>query len=160
MINIAVGDRVVTVKNDKKLGIKNGEMWVVKRLDQKGNITIKNENKERTFNLFRDYNYISHGYAVTVHKSQGMTITNVIYNATAKTNYNEVYTSITRGKQKCLVYTDDKVGFEEMMKQEQEKTSTLQQEKTTKKQPHSVSISWKNNNLSANSSSNFLGFLP
>jgi len=125
-INVSVGDRVITLKNDRQVGVKNGEMWIVKSIDGKGNITIKNENKEKTFNI-KDYNYVSHGYAVTAYKSQGMTIDRVIYNANEKTNYNEAYTAITRGKLDCKIYTNDKERFTEKMKSEQEKTSTLLQ---------------------------------
>jgi ATP-dependent exoDNAse (exonuclease V) alpha subunit len=91
------------LKNDKGLGVKNGEMWQVEKISKDGTITIKNENKTKTFNI-KDYNYIDHGYAVTVHKSRGMTVAKVIYDASAtRTNYNEVYTAITRGKQEYSI---------------------------------------------------------
>jgi ATP-dependent exoDNAse (exonuclease V) alpha subunit len=124
-IEIAKGDRVITLKNDKGLGIKNGEMWQVEKISKDGTITIKNENKTKTFNI-REYNYIDHGYAVTVHKSQGMTVAKVIYDVSAtRTNYNEVYTAITRGKQEYSIYTDSKEIFFDRMKHEQFKTSTI-----------------------------------
>jgi ATP-dependent exoDNAse (exonuclease V) alpha subunit len=126
-IEIAKGDRVITLKNDKGLGVKNGEMWVVEKVKEDGTITIKNENKTKTFNIIKDYNYLDHGYAVTVHKSQGMTVAKVIYDASAiRTNYNEVYTAITRGKQEYSIYTDNKEIFYDRMKHEQFKTSTIE----------------------------------
>ena len=130
-IEISKEDRIITLKNDKELGIKNGEMWQVEKISKDGTITIKNENKTKTFNI-REYNYLDHGYATTVHKSQGMTVAKVIYDASAtRTNYNEVYTAITRGKQEYSIYTDSKEIFFERMKHEQFKTSTIELSKET-----------------------------
>jgi ATP-dependent exoDNAse (exonuclease V) alpha subunit len=125
-IEISKGDRVITLKNDRTLNVKNGEMWRVEKITPDGTITIKNENKTKTFNL-REYNYLDYSYAVTVHKSQGMTVAKVIYDASAtRTNYNEIYTAITRGKQEYSIYTDNKEIFYDRMKHEQVKTSTIE----------------------------------
>jgi len=125
-IEISKGDRIITLKNDRKLGVKNGEMWQVERVDKDGTITIKNENKEKTFNI-KEYNYLDHGYAVTTHKSQGMTVEKVIYDvSSARTNYNEVYTALTRGKIDYSIYTDNKQVFYDRMQHEQMKTSTIE----------------------------------
>jgi ATP-dependent exoDNAse (exonuclease V) alpha subunit len=133
-IEIAKGDRVITLKNDQKLGVKNGEMWQVEKISEDGTITIKNENKTKTFNI-KDYNYLDHGYATTVHKSQGMTVAKVIFDASAtRTNYNQVYTAITRGKQEYSIYTDSKEIFYDRMKHEQFKTSTIELSASAQKQ--------------------------
>jgi ATP-dependent exoDNAse (exonuclease V) alpha subunit len=101
-------------------------MWWVEKISKDGTITIKNENKEKTFNI-KDYNYVDFGYAVTVHKSQGMTVSKVIFDASAtRTNYNEVYTAATRGKLEYSIYTDSKEIFYERMQHEQMKTSTIE----------------------------------
>ncbi|MEJ5226841.1 MobF family relaxase [Thermodesulfovibrio sp.] len=123
-IEISKGDKVMTLKNDKKFGVKNGEMWEVKSVDKDGNITIKNNNKEKTFNI-KSYNYLDHGYASTVHKSQGMTTKKVIYSVSEKTNYNEMYTAMTRGKEEYSIYASSKQEMYKSMQREQEKTSSL-----------------------------------
>jgi ATP-dependent exoDNAse (exonuclease V) alpha subunit len=131
-IEIAKGDRVITLKNDKGLGVKNGEMWVVEKVKEDGTITIKNENKTKTFNIIKDYNYVDHAYAVTVHKSQGMTVNRVLYDVSStRANYNEVYTALTRGKLDYSIYTDSKEVFYDRMKHEQFKTSTIELSKET-----------------------------
>jgi conjugative relaxase-like TrwC/TraI family protein len=130
-IELSKGDRIITLKNDKMHGVKNGEMWWVERISKDGTITIKNENKEKTFNI-NNYNYLDHSYAVTVHKSQGMTVSKVIYDASAsRTNFNEVYTAVTRGKTEYSIYTDSKEIFYDRMKYEQFKTSTIELSKTS-----------------------------
>jgi len=126
-IEISKGDKVMTLKNDKKLGINNGEQWIVKNIDAKGNITLKNDNKEKTFNIKDKYNYIDHSYASTIYKSQGMTVNKIIYDCSRKTNYNEMYTSLTRGKQEYSIYTNDKQEMYQSMQKMQDKTSTIEQ---------------------------------
>jgi hypothetical protein len=60
-----------------------------------------------------------------------MTVAKVIYDVSAaRTNYNEVYTAITRGKQEYSIYTDSKEIFYDRMKHEQFKTSTIELSKT------------------------------
>ena len=125
-IEISKNDRIITLKNDKQIGVKNGEMWTVEKIDKNGNMVIKNENKEKTINI-KEYNYVDHSYAVTTYKSQGMTVNKVISDtASQKTNYNEVYTAITRGKIDYKIYTDNKEKFYSNMQNEQTKTSTLE----------------------------------
>jgi ATP-dependent exoDNAse (exonuclease V) alpha subunit len=129
-IEISKNDRVITLKNDKQHGIKNGEMWQVKSIDSQGNITIKNNDKEKTINI-KDYNYVDHSYAVTTHKSQGMTVNKVISDVSSqRTNYNEVYTAVTRGKTDYMIFTDNKEKFFDRMQNEQAKTTTLESTKT------------------------------
>jgi ATP-dependent exoDNAse (exonuclease V) alpha subunit len=132
-IEISKNDRIITLKNDKQIGVKNGEMWTVEKIDKNGNMVIKNENKEKTINI-RNYNYVDHAYAITTHKSQGMTVSKVISDtASQKTNYNEVYTAITRGKINYTIYTDNKDKFYDKMQIEQTKTSTLETGKDMEK---------------------------
>jgi len=133
-IEISKGDRLITLKNDRQYGIKNGEMWQVKSIDSQGNMVIKNENKEKTINI-KEYNYMDHSYAITTHKSQGMTIDKVISDvSSAKTNYNEVYTAVTRGKTEYMIFTDNKEKFFDKMQNEQAKTSTLDMQQQTMQQ--------------------------
>ncbi|MEM1986713.1 MAG: hypothetical protein QXQ24_08255, partial [Nitrososphaeria archaeon] len=132
-IEIAKGDKVMSLKNDKKLGVKNWEMWEVKSIDKEGNVTLKNDGKEKTFNL-KEYNYIDHGYASTVHKSQGMTTKKIIYLTSEKTNYNEMYTALTRGKEEYSIYTSDKKEMYSNMQREQKKTSSLERESRQQEQ--------------------------
>jgi ATP-dependent exoDNAse (exonuclease V) alpha subunit len=155
-IEISKGDRIITLKNDKALNVKNGEMWQVVKIDENGNITIKNENKTKTFNIFKDYNYIDYGYASTVHKAQGMTISKVIYDASAtKTNYNMLYTAITRGKTEYSIYTDNKEVFYDRMRHEQFKTSTIELSKTsTEKSKTSTSVAKTTEQRSSTKSTN------
>lgn len=120
----APGDKVVTLKNDKGAGLQNGQVFVLKRVDVNGNMTLGNDKGTKNINI-NNYNYIDHGYASTVHKSQGMTVDKIINSVGAKTDYNKEYTSITRGKEEVKIFASDKEIYMEGLKQEHEKRSTL-----------------------------------
>jgi ATP-dependent exoDNAse (exonuclease V) alpha subunit len=75
----AENDRIYFLKNDRDLGVKNGTLGTIERL-QGDMLTIKLGKKEghkdhRTITFSTDrYHHIDHGYAATVHKSQGVTV--------------------------------------------------------------------------------------
>jgi len=122
------GDKIIFLKNDKGREFKNGLVGVVQSINKDGDVKIKLENNEiKNVNLATQYNYIDYGYAVTDYKSQGQTSVNVIYHAdtTKGVNYNQAYVAITRGKEDIQIYTDDKEMLQNQMKNEQNKTSTL-----------------------------------
>ncbi len=77
----------MTLLNDKEAKVKNGQMWEVKEI-QGNKITLHSGKTERTIDISK-YKYIEHGYALTIHKSQGATVDKVIHVADQKTNYNE-----------------------------------------------------------------------
>lgn len=121
-------ERVIFLKNDKRLHVKNGETGTIRDIDGKGSFSVKTDSgKTVDFNV-KDYNFVSHAYAVTAYKSQGQTAKEVLYHAESgkgRTNYNEFYVAVTRGKENLKIYTDDKGTLQENAKNEQEKTSTL-----------------------------------
>lgn len=125
--SFSAGDKIVFLKNDKRLGVQNGITGELKSVDRDGNMTVRTESgKDIPFNV-KEYQYIDHGYAVTDFKSQGQTAGNVIYHAdTSKgVNYNQAYVAITRGKEDLQIYTEDKNAFKENVVNEVVKTSTL-----------------------------------
>ena len=126
--NFAEGDKILFLKNDKGLDVKNGQAGYVEAIRQDGMMRIKLDNgKSLQFNPEKQYKYISHGYALTDYKSQGQTEKHVIYHADTNkgVNYNQAYVAITRGKESVTVYTNDKEVLREMVKKEQQKTTTL-----------------------------------
>lgn len=139
-LNIGVGDRLVSGKNDRELGLKNGQMWTVRGI-QDGKIFLQNQNGQKTVDLSK-YNYFSRGYAITTHKAQGMTVRNIIISAQKETNYQSFYTQITRGKEQYTIYSPDRQEVLKKMQQEQAKTSSLPSRSETRamEQAHSHGI--------------------
>lgn len=127
----AVGDKIIFLKNDAGIGVKNGQTANIIAIDDKTKkMTVKTEKGELTFNPTTQYSYISHGYAITDYKSQGQTAKHVLYHADTDKgiNFNQAYVAITRGKQSVDIYTNDKAEFRKQVYSEQRKTSTLDQQ--------------------------------
>lgn len=70
----ASGDRVVTLKNDRELDIKNGQTFTVVSA-KRGELVLKRDADDKHITVREsEYRYIAHAYAMTVHKSQGVTV--------------------------------------------------------------------------------------
>ena len=58
-----------------------------------------------------DYRTFTHGYAVTSHAAQGKTVDEVLVVASSRSlpaiNQEQFYVSISRGRERCQVFTDD-----------------------------------------------------
>jgi Ti-type conjugative transfer relaxase TraA len=76
---LAVGERVMFLRNERGLGVKNGTLGIVRaiaggklavQLDEGG---AKGVGLMVIFDL-KDYAHLEHGYAATIHKSQGVTV--------------------------------------------------------------------------------------
>jgi len=132
----AIGDKIIFLKNDKGLQVKNGQTAYIESIDKNKQLKVKLENgKSISFNPNSQYKYLGHAYAVTDYKSQGQTAKNVIYHADTdkKVNFNQAYVGITRGKQNVSIYTNDKQLLKEQVQTPQAKTSTLDFDLTSAK---------------------------
>lgn len=83
----ADGDRVLFTKNDRTLSVKNGHLGTVEKVDfdPKGNVrlVVRMDHDGSLVTLTPEaiqdkqkepYNHLEHGYAVTTHKAQGVTV--------------------------------------------------------------------------------------
>ncbi len=124
----ASGDRVVFLKNDRNLGVQNGLAGTVVSVDRKARtLTVETSQGLKKVDL-KEYNYLDHGYAVTVHKSQGQTVDRVVYVAESKSRLasaNSFYVAITRGREEARIYTDSIEGLKAKIEVSQEKTDVL-----------------------------------
>ena len=72
--SFAVGDRVITLKNDRGLAVRNGQTWTVTEA-RDGHLTLKRDGDGRELKISdKQYGAVDHAYAVTVHKAQGVTV--------------------------------------------------------------------------------------
>ena len=99
------GDRIVFLQNDTIDGVKvrNGQLGKI--IDAKeGAMSVELENGTRvSFDQDR-YNHISHGFAVTIYKSQGVTVDNTLVLAQRSMTQNLAYVSMTRHKKSAQMY--------------------------------------------------------
>ncbi|MCK9532676.1 MAG: relaxase domain-containing protein [Gammaproteobacteria bacterium] len=103
---LGIGEKVMMKKNDKKLGLSNGQMGVITQM-YKDRVTVKFDKKEVSFST-NQYKYINHAYAITDFASQGKTTDKVIAVANSQAaSFNDFYTQITRAKHEAVIITDN-----------------------------------------------------
>jgi len=131
----AAGDRLLFTKNDNELGVKNGTLGTVIKT-KKNILTIaldrekKSEPSSKVTIHMNDYNSITHGYAQTIHKSQGATVDNSYILASRTLDRQLSYVSFTRHKENVNLYVDREEfkSFESLckgMERDRQKQSTL-----------------------------------
>ena len=80
-VDLAVGDRILTTRNSKKLGLTNGDLGFVEKISRTATghvLTVRFDDGRRVTIDTDVYNDISLGYAFTYHKSQGSTFDSVV----------------------------------------------------------------------------------
>jgi Ti-type conjugative transfer relaxase TraA len=113
----APGDRVMFLKNDRELGVKNGSLGTVAEVSTNSMRVVLDgtERREVSFQL-KDYAALDYGYAATVHKAQGATVDQTFMLATPGMDRHLAYVGMTRHRDGVEVYAgrDDFQGFEEL----------------------------------------------
>ena len=102
-IELAEGDRVLFLRNDTELGVRNGTLGTVKEVNEKG-IVVQVGDRQVEVDL-SSYKEVTHGHAVTVHKSEGMTVDRVYYAHEGKVSANAVYVAVSRAREDARVIT-------------------------------------------------------
>ena len=119
------GDKILFTRNDKKIGVQNGLSGVIEKIIDE-NIYIKTKNdKDIVFNL-KNYSYIDHAYAQTIHKSQGATSKKAIL-LHSKDDYistEALYVAATRATDEFKILTSNKEKLLDTSKRAQVKSST------------------------------------
>lgn len=91
----ASGDRMMFLRNERGLGVKNGTLGTVEAVSA-GHMTVRTDAGRSVAFDFKDYAYIDHGYAATFHKSQGVTVDQAHVLATPGMDRHSAYVGLTR----------------------------------------------------------------
>ncbi len=115
--HFAQGDRVMFLKNDRELGVKNGSLGTIAEvnLDSMRVALDGADRREVGFNL-HDYAALDYGYAATVHKAQGATVERAFVLATPGMDRHLAYVAMTRHREGVEVYAgrDDFKGYDDL----------------------------------------------
>ena len=113
----AEGERVMFLKNDRELGVKNGSLGTVREVNQDSMRVVLDgpERREVSFAL-EDYAALDYGYTSTVHKAQGATVDRTFMLATPGMDRHLAYVAMTRHREGVEVHfgRDDFKGFDEL----------------------------------------------
>lgn len=103
----AVGDRIMFLRNDRDLGVKNGTLGTVESTSQVRMAVQLDDGRSIAFDI-KDYANIDHGYAATIHKAQGMTVDRTHVFATSGMDRHSAYVGLSRHRDRVdLHYGQD-----------------------------------------------------
>lgn len=108
---LAVGDRVRVTSGGKtkdgKHRLSNGTLLTVQGFNKRGDIVL-----DHGWVIDRDFGHLTHGYVVTSHASQGVTVDKVFVGVSSQsfpaTYQRTAYVAVTRGKEQAQIFTDDR----------------------------------------------------
>lgn len=110
----AVGDRIVFLKNEISLGVKNGMLASVVEAAP-GCIVAEVGDGHAIIRVQIDqrfYRHVDHGYATTIHKSQGATVDDVLVLASPNMDRHLTYVAMSRHRRSARLY----VGMDDFLK--------------------------------------------
>ncbi|MHB8283154.1 MAG: Ti-type conjugative transfer relaxase TraA [Caulobacteraceae bacterium] len=101
----APGDRAMFLKNERSLGVKNGSLGTIERIAGT-TLTVRLDGAEKRSVQFdvKDYANIDHGYASTIHKSQGVTVDHGHLLATSGLDRHAAYVGMSRHRSTLAVH--------------------------------------------------------
>ncbi len=128
----AAGDQIVFLKNDSTLGVKNGMIGkVAEAAPGRVVVLVGDGQAERHVEIHEGaYRNLDHGYATTIHKSQGATVDRVKVLASLSLDRHLTYVAMTRHREDVALYFGQKSfaaagGLEKLLSRKNAKDITL-----------------------------------
>ncbi len=137
-LELGVGDRVrVTAGGKTKDGkhrLSNGSLFTVEGFTKGGDIII-----DHGWVIDRDFGHLTHGYVLTSHASQGVTVDKVFVGISSEsfpaTYQRTAYVAMTRGKEQAQIFTDDRDELFRVMSRPDEPLSATALAASAKEKP-------------------------
>ena len=102
-LEFAAEDRILFLCNEKSLGVKNGTLGTVEWTSAE-RLAVRLDNGERVDVDLKLYAHVDHGYAATIHKSQGMTVDHSHVLATPGLDAHGAYVALSRHRDGTAVH--------------------------------------------------------
>jgi len=106
----ATGDRIIFTRNDRDLGVKNGSFGTIENSENgqlQVRLDIDGKEKARSITIMPDhYTAFDHGYACTIHKSQGATVDNAYVLGSNTMDQHLIYVAMTRHRHEMRLYAE------------------------------------------------------
>lgn len=101
--DFATGDRLMFLRNDRELGVKNGSLGTVQSVSAQRMAVLLDDGRNVAFDT-KDYAHIDHGYAATIHKSQGVTVDCAHVLATPGLDQHSSYVALSRHRESVSLH--------------------------------------------------------
>jgi Ti-type conjugative transfer relaxase TraA len=96
--DFASGDRIMFLRNERGIGVKNGTLGTLEQVGE-GSMAVRLDNGNRVAFDLKDYAHVDHGYAATIHKSQGVTVDRAHVLATPGMDRHGAYVALSRHRE-------------------------------------------------------------
>jgi Ti-type conjugative transfer relaxase TraA len=101
--NFAEGDRVMFLRNDRELGVKNGSLGTLQSISAQRMAVMLDDGRSVAFDT-KNCACIDHGYAATIHKSQGVTVDRAHVLATPGMDQHSSYVALSRHRESVSLH--------------------------------------------------------
>jgi ATP-dependent exoDNAse (exonuclease V) alpha subunit len=128
-IELAAGDRIRVSRNGKTYGgahrLDNGAIYKIRGISNDGNITLDNGWK-----MARDFGFLDYGYSTTSYSAQSKTVDHVFIAESSMSapaaSKEQFYVSVSRGRSRATIYTDDKEALRESVQKYDDRLSATE----------------------------------
>jgi len=126
----AVGDRIQFRERDRGSDVANGTIGTIRKLDHERSIATLEVGPRRLRLDLKEPHALDHAYAVTSHRSQGLSRERVYLTVDTShseelVNRRQFYVSVSRAVEDARVYTDDRSALSRAVSREQSRESAL-----------------------------------
>ncbi|ARG98618.1 Ti-type conjugative transfer relaxase TraA [Legionella micdadei] len=102
---LAQGERILLRQNDSQLGVRNGDLATITHINSNEFSATLDSGEQIT--IPKSYRFIDYGYALTVHKAQGMTVNKAsVFIDSPYWDRNLAFVAMTRHREKLNIYTN------------------------------------------------------
>ncbi len=101
------GDRVVCLRNDRRLGVTNGTFAIIEAVDPDArSLLVRRDDgvRLRIPRRYLDAGHVTHGYAITGHKAQGLTVDHSFVLGSPELYREWGYVALSRGRETNRLY--------------------------------------------------------
>jgi len=125
----AEGERIVFLRNERELGVKNGTLGTIDELSAT-RMGVRLDDGRRVAFDRKTYTDLDHGYATTIHKSQGVTVDRAHVLASGYLDRHATYVALSRHREGVTLHYDrqtfaDEAALGRTLSRERAKDSTL-----------------------------------
>ena len=128
--SFAEGDRIQFRAPFAEKRIVNGELGSITKIEPEHLRVALESGREVSFDP-QQFRHIDHGYAVTSHSSQGLTVDRVLINADTQESFRLLndrmaYVAVSRAREEALIYTDSTQNLRETLNRATNKEMALE----------------------------------
>jgi hypothetical protein len=101
------GDRILCIRNNRRIGVRNGTLATVIDVDPDERALVVRTCDGNTIRLpsrYLDDGHVRHGYARTIHKTQGLSVDRCLVLASDTLDHHGGYTALSRGRIDNRIY--------------------------------------------------------